>query len=355
MSRLAVYSDQPGGGDRFWLDSLGTIYGLSYDRSYPGGAETATWQMILDPRMQHRAWAPGRQIGIVCGVKTIWTGLLDNPTRGTVWTMNAIGSASSDSQRMLAIAPTSGNALNLDEVIDAAIARTPDGLPWIRSSTLPSLGATAAAIPSGTEYIDDILETVMAGQNTPTYWTLSDGLVVSAAAAPTVPTYILLATGVGGGRTLDGFVTDVVVTYQSATGQLSTVTVSASSRPFGRFEVPLDITSLGLIPSTQATAAGQSYLAINGARAKFTDLFTVTAGQLITIGGQAVDLATFEPGVLVNVLVTDPDAAGEVALESPVPMIVGYTTYDVDSGVLGVGSVDYSSDSLASALFTSAT
>lgn len=348
MSRLAVYSDAVGGGDRFWLDSLGIINGLSYARTNPGGALTATWQMVLDPRLQHRAWQPGRQIGIACGVATVWEGNLDNPSRGTVWTMNAIGSPSSDSQRFLAIAPTTENALNLDEVIDAAITR---GLGWSRASTLPSMPATAAAVQSGTVYLDEALQQVLGSQSALTYWTVSDGKVVSAATAPTSPTYLLLATGVGGGRTLDQFVTDVVVTYQSATGQLSTTTVSSSSRPFGRFEYPLDITALGQIPTSQATAAGQNYLALNGARAKFTDTLTVTHGQLITLGGQPVDLATFEPGPLINVLVTDPDSAGEVALEFPVPMLVGYTSYDVDSDVLQIGSVDYSSDSLASGLF----
>lgn len=352
MSRCCVYSEQVGGGDRFWLDELGLISGLSFNQSYPGGDETATWQMVLDMRAQHRAWAPGRQIGITAGTSTVWAGLLDNPTRDTVWTMNAIGSASADSQRFLAIAPTSGNALNLDEVITAAQSR---GLAWTAPSLLPSTPASGGSVPSGSIYIDDALAQVMAAQSTETFWSLSDGKVLTAGAAPTVPTYILLATGVGGGRTLDGFVTDVIVTYQSATGQLSTTTVSAASRPFGVFEVPLDITSLGLIPTSQATAAGNAFLALNGARAKYTDPFVVTAGQLITTGGQPIDGAIFSPGNLLNVIVTDPDSAGEVALSGPVPMIAGYTSFDVDSNVLTVGSIDYSSDSLAAGLFTSAT
>lgn len=349
MSRLCVASEQIGGGDRVWLDGLGKISGLRYSSSYPGGAATASWQIALDMRAQHRAWTPGREIGIWCGGSRIWHGELDNPNRDTVWQMNAIGRPS-DTKRFLAIAPTSDNAANLNEVVDAAIVR---GLGFVRPSSLPSISASAQ-IPSGSVYIDDALQQVTTGLTVPQFWSVDNHDVITTSVAPTSASLILFATGVGGGRVTQGFATDVVVTYLSATGVVSTVTVSASSRPFGVFEVPLDITDQGLLPMSQATAAGHAQLALNGVRLKFLDPFTVTYGQLVTIGGSPVDLATVRPGVGFNVIVTDPDSAGEVSLSGAVKCVGGVTDYDVDSNVLTLATTDYASDSLAEALFSGA-
>lgn len=346
-SRLCVFTEQVGGGDRIWLDSLAVVQGLRYSNTYPGGACTASWQMNLNARAQHRAWAPGRLVGITAGASTIWRGALDNPQRGTVWQFQAIGSAS-DAKRFLAIPGTSGNALNLSEILPNANTR---GLGWTLPGSYPSITSTS---PSGSMYVDEAIAEVIASQSTPNYWQLDAKFNLTIAAAPTSPSNILLATTPGGGRTLDAFVTDVTVVYQSATGVISTQTVSATSRPFGRFEAELDITAQGLIPDAQAVSAGQAYLAQNGARAKFTDAFTVTPGQLLTMGGQAVDLATFGPGGLFNVILTDPDSAGEVTLAQTVQCLAGFTDYDVDSGVLTLGTTDYSGDSLPQALFGAA-
>lgn len=350
MSRLNVYTEAPTGGDRFWLDQRGILSGLRYSKTYPGGAANASWQMVLDTRQQHRAWAPGRSVGISCGASTIWTGELDNPTRGTVWQMSAIGAAA-DAKRFLSIAPTSGNALKLNEVIDAAISR---GLRWTRPSSLPSAAASATS-PSGSIYIEDALADVLEQQSVPTYWQLDRNRNITAAAAPSTPTHVLMATTPGGGRTLDQFVTDVTVLFQdSATLQVSSVTVSAAFRPFGRFEESLDLTAQGLMTSTDATNAGATFLLVNGARTKFTDAFTVTDGQLLTVGGQRVDLATFDPGVLFNVILTDPDSSGEVTAKNIVTCLAGFTEYDVDAKTLTLGTTDYSSATLSSGLFSGA-
>ena len=62
-------------------------------------------------------------------------------------------------------------------------------------------------------------------------------------------------------------------------------------------------------------------------------------------------VATFEPGVMFNVIVTDPDSAGEVALAEIVQAVAGYTDYDVDSGVLTLGTTDCTLDTLPGSLF----
>lgn len=350
MSRGVIASEAPAGGDRFCLDQFAIIQGLVTATTYPGGDSVATWQMTLDMRAQHRAWTYGRKIKIAVGASEIWHGFLDNPTRDTVWSMTAYGLPSTTKQ-YVALAASDNNALNLDEVIDAAIAR---GMPLTRSGTFPSMppvaGGSPVTAPSGSQMIDDSLDQVATAQTSPTYWTTTTQGVMTMGAAPTVPSYILYATGVGGGRSVAGMVTDAFVMYQSASGVLSVDQRSAASRPFGRFEQVLDETTLGLIPSTTADTLGDAFLARNPASAKYTSTFTVTPGQLVTMGGVAVDLATVRAGFLANVIVTDPDSAGDVALAAIPNVLMGQTSYDWDADVLTLTPVYSAQDSLSALL-----
>lgn len=344
MSRLSVFTEAVGGGDRIWLDQLGIVAGVEYDTTYPGGDAEASWQITLDPGFQHRAVLYGRKVGIALGGSAIWHGYLDNPQRGTSWQMTAIGIAALG-QNYRAVAATSGNALALNEVVDAAITR---GLPWVRSGSLPTL--SGAFVPSATLSIAEALDQVAAGQSTETYWAVDTNGVLTMTAAPTTASYVLYATAPGGGRNLSGFATDVYVQYQSATGVMSTDLRSAASRPFGRFEAYSDQTGLQLIPSTQADALGDGFLARNGARLKFTNDFVVTPGQLVTLGGQAVDLAAVRAGFLANVIFTDPDSAGEVTLGAIPQVLFGAARYDADADNLTLTPVYAAQDSLQALL-----
>lgn len=340
-----MFSEAPTGGDRIWLDNLAIIRSLVYKTSYDGGDSQATWQMTLDMRAQHRAWNYGRNIGICCGGREIWHGHLDNPTRDTTWSMTADGLAA-DGLRYLAIDATTNNALKLDTIVDATIAR---GLGWSRPSALATMASTAASVPSASLTVAAALDQVASAQAAETYWTVDTFGTLTMGAAPTVPTYILYATGVGGGRTLEGFVTDAYVLYQSASGVETTDVRSVTSRPFGRFEQELDKTSLSLIPTSQADTLGDAFLARNSARAKWTGDFTVTHGQLVNMGGVAVDLATVRAGFLATVLVTDPDSAGEVTTGTT-NVLIGATSYDVDADVLTLTPVYTAADSLTALL-----
>lgn len=348
-NRVGIWSDDPDGGDLFWLDALGLKSSLRYSNIFPGGAYNATWQMVLDPRFQHRAVQQGRAVGLSLGGSTIWNGNLDNPVRGDVWQFTALGQNAAGKQ-YLAYTPTSGNALDLSEAISQANSR---GLGWnVVGSlpTVPTVGSDTATVPSASIYIDDALDQVSAAQATPPYWFLDRYGNLTMGPAPTTPGYIILATDTGGGRTLDQFATDAFVNYESASGVTSTVIRSAPSRRFGRFEAFLDETGLGLLASSQADAYGDSFIAKNGARAKFRNSFTLTRGQLQTANGATIDLALALPGVLATMLVTDPDSAGDVALADPSTILLGVTDYDVDSDVLTVTPTDVADDSITGLL-----
>lgn len=348
-NRVSIWSAAPDGSDIFWLDMLGRKSGLRYSNIYPGGAYNATWQMALHPKFKHRAVQQGRKIGLSCGGQTIWNGNLDNPVEGDVWEFTAIGQPA-DAKRFLAYCPISGNALDLSEAIANANTR---GLGWNvigALPTVPTVSGDTATVQSGTIYIDDALNEVSAAQSTPPYWYLDRYANLTMGPAPTVPGYIILATDTGGGRTLDAFVTDAFVTYQSTAGADSTVIRSAASRPFGTFEGALDETGLGLLAASQANAYGDSFIAKNGARLKFRDTFTVTKGQILTANGTPIDPALAVPGRLASMLVTDPNSAGDITPSGPPNILIGVTDYDVDSGLLTVTPTDVADDSLTGLL-----
>lgn len=346
MSRGIVSSEAAAGGDKFCLDNFAVIGGLVHETTYPGGDSQATWQMTLDMKAQHRAWDYGRLIKISLGASEIWHGYLDNPQRDTTWTMKANGLAAVTMQ-YVALAATSNNALNLNEIWDAAVAR---GMPLTRSGSFPAMSSTAAAVPSATQSVAASLDQVAAAQTAETYWVADTHGVAKMSAAPTTPTYILYATGVGGGRSLNGLVTDAFVIYQSASGVLSIDHRSVTAQPFGHFEQPYDQTALGLIPTSQADNLGDGFLARNSSKTKYTDTWSVAPGQLTTMGGVAVDLASVRAGFLANVVVTDPDSAGEVALAVIPNVLMGGTSYDWDAGLLALTPVYSAQENLTALL-----
>lgn len=337
MSRLQVYTEASIGSDRVYLDALGQVQALRILTNKTGDL-SATWQMSLDSRTDHRALTPGRFVSIPVG-GSAWQGVLGQPQRGSgdVWTFNAFGLPWM-TKNYTAVAATSGNGYKLDEVVDAAISR---GLPYTRPSALPALGAGEQGSGAGT--VADSLNTVCDTKGKT--WTVNRSRqIIAGPREPTTVAYILLANDTAGGRYPVGFVTDVIVTYiRSSDYSQQTITRSAASRPFGRVEYPLDITSRGAISTADAQEAGDNWLVKNGTRLQFTGAFTVTPGQLLTPGGSAVDLGTVQTlDGTVKVLLTDPDAAAGELASGPVNLPVGQTEYDVDADVLYLTPLDSS-------------
>jgi hypothetical protein len=334
-----VATEDPTGGNRIWLDSFGIVQGLRFSTNVHGDL-AASWQMQFDPRANHIALQPGRRVLIPSGAG-YWQGELNNPHRGDVWEFTVNGSADL-ATHYTAVASTSGNAWNLDEVVDEAIAR---GLQWTRPSALPT---TEGNQGSGSGSVADVLDAVCDAENY--LWRVSRGGALTAISRPsTTVAYLLLASDTGGGRSVQGFVTDVHVIYKDAADYaVKTVTRSVSARPYGRRELPLDVTSRGPISTARANSIGDNYLAKRGPRLDFTQAFTVAPGQLLTPGGTPVDNSIVEANDgAVKLLLTDPDtAAGELTYQAPT-INMGETDYDEDSGILTVTPLEVDRTGLA--------
>lgn len=316
------------------LDAVGAVSGLRFSTSVNGDL-AATWQMHLNSRTDHRALAPGRTVRIPIGATRAWQGILGNPRRGDVWEFTATGWQALG-QNYGSIAPTNGNALELDDVVDDAIGR---GLPWTRPAALPTV--PNGSEPSGYTRVVDVLNAVCDAKGK--VWTVDRDGQLTAADRPSTVAYLLQANDTAGGRTVRGFVTDVHVTYIDWNSYAQTTILrSVTSRPYGRFEDVLDLTDKGPISAAHAQDHGDNWLAKRGPRLRFTSAFSITPGQLLSPGGVPVDLATVQASDgTVRVMLTDPDsAAGELAL-GPVEVPVGETEYDVDSDTLTLTPLDH--------------
>src|SRR6185437_5220004 len=75
-----------------WLGQLGTVGGLQYSDSYPGGSDAMQCVMGCDPGFWHPAIGPGRIARVFRGALPVWEGVLSipQPTAGG-WALSATG------------------------------------------------------------------------------------------------------------------------------------------------------------------------------------------------------------------------------------------------------------------------
>lgn len=329
MSRQGVYSDAPQGGDRVWLDGLGIITGLTFSTAYPGGADAASWNFLVPEAFEHRALTPGRRIEILNGASRCWKGRLQEPTPGTPWNCAAVG-IGTEAANWRAFAPTSNNALALNEVVDQAIAR---GLQWTRSATLPTEAGTNQASASMT--VADAMSQVADDNNQ--YWKVDNRGAVTLGSAPASPTHLFYAVDTAGARTLNGFVTTLYLHYTDSTSKTVKTVVStnaAAALKFGPLEDEYDLTGVGTMAAGHAQQYSDALLAKLTPKTYFSDQYTATYGQVCSLGGQPVDLATIAAGIMIRVHYVTPSDTGELAHADAANVLIGATEYDSDTDTL---------------------
>lgn len=167
--------------------------------------------------------------------------------------------------------------------------------------------------------------------------------------------YILDASTTPGGRTVDGFATDLWAKYQPPitfkdTSNITQTTAgpaaliaaddnpgSTAARPFGRREAIYDTTPGGPITSTAAQVMADGALALVQPRANFTGSLPVVPGALLTLGGMPARLAQVRAGQVVRLVGVSPDPTlGELTFSTSFPIVIGGWAYDAiaDTAVL---------------------
>lgn len=344
---IQAYTVCADGTGRVPLDTLGVVSALSYATAVPGGDTTCTLSLSLPVDANPPALTVGRMLQVFDGPALVWGGTLDDPQRGTPWQVSGTG-LSTLAANYLALDASGNPTTDPNTAIDQAIAR---GLAWKRTATLP----TPTVTPSDF-YLATLLNAVAtaSGQS----WTVAaDGTVTMLTiATPTSADYILDATSTPGGRTIDGFATDLWAKYQppvtvkdSVTGTSSVIAgpvsmiaadknpSSSAPRPFGRREAVYDTTPGGPITSAAAQAMADGALALVQPRANFTGSLPILPGSLLTPGGMPARLAQVRAGQVVRLVGVSPDPTlGELTFSTSFPIVIGGWAYDAiaDTAVL---------------------
>lgn len=333
-SQVVTYA--PDGSQGTYLGSLGHVAQLKYSFACPGGADQMSCTLFTSARYRHAAMNPGRIVQVIRGSGAVWDGKLDDAvyTPGAGWGILAHGAGTFGSDYD-AVYTTWAN--NPDDAVNQAITR---GLRWVN----PGIGSPSGLwlgqkADSGSQTITDLLN--LATQKGGLTWYVSSrpqGNVLSVFPLPlssAVPSRVLVSNDPVG-RTLGGDVNVVWLRYlidQDAQGPavygLTSATEPASIARHQRMEEYADLSSAGLRTAGQAQAIGASILQ-RYQRAFFSGSFAVSYGQLLTTGGQPVDLGCEQAGMLVRLIATDYDFGGEITMY-PVNFLAGAYAYDDDT------------------------
>lgn len=334
-SQVVTYSGSNLANPR-WLGSLGHVMDLQYSFNCPGGCDKAQWLLEVEPNYRTNAMDPGRIVRIVRGASVVWDGILDEPQPGTNgWTMTAVG-AGNQGTNMRAFYTDAWPTNEPDESINNAISR---GLRW----TNPGIGQPAGAwfgqaVDQADQTISDLLNLVCSRGGL--LWYVNSqpsGMnVLSVFNLPTVPQYNLVVT-TPVGRTLGGNWNTIFLRYQasadnnttgaSATFGTVSVTNTQSVSLYGPMEQYVDLSNAGTMTAAQAETVGNYVLSIYQ-RVTFNSSFVIQPGQLLTTGGQPVDLGCVQAGCVIQLVLTDFGYGGEVTSQYPISFIVGTYSWD---------------------------
>ena len=320
-----------------WMGSLGHVMNLQYSTNIPGGSQTAQWTLEVEPGYRHAAMSPGRIVQIVRGASVVWDGTLDEPQPGTGgWTMTAVGSGAQGANTVAFYTdpwPTS----EPDESINNALTR---GLRWINPGVGSPAGAwLGQAIDPGDQTVADLLNLVCTRGGLSWYVNPqpgSAGNVLSVFQLPIAVNYLLVVT-TPVGRTLGGNWNTLFLRYQISADNTSSgapavygtvsVTNSASVALYGPMEAYVDLSNAGTMTAAQAQTVGNYILSIYQ-RVTFNGSFQVQPGQLLTLGGQPVDLGCVQAGAVCQLVLTDFGYGGEVTPQFPISFIIGTYLWD---------------------------
>lgn len=315
------------------LRGIGWVGDLSFKTTWPGGFLTVSWRMNLPAGYVHPALRQGSLVEVFENGLRLGYGRMAEPNREE-WAFVADGMQIALS-RCLALDAAKAPSTNLDEAITQAAARgwpvkVGAGIPATELSTLSESGAQGNYL---TALLDAYCETT--GER---WWVDASGAVSIAADPVDGDIDWVLTPGVPAMATAeDDYASLVVVRYVDAmTGTEPSAWLPASAEdatsatrhgPRERFE---DITALGLLTSSQATANAQAILDANGARPGFSQGVEVLTYQVTTPGGTAAHLSLIQAGQRVQhhgILSSDGSQWGTSARE----WVIGGTDYEAGS------------------------
>lgn len=328
----------PGSSAWQWLGTIGQVTALTYSYVCPGGCDQMTATVMVPAAYRTQLFNPGWQVKITRGGHQVWDGRMDEPQPSpSGWTLTAEGTGNRG-QDFLAIYSSTWPASQPDQSINGAISR---GLPWDNPGVgTPSGAWYGQAVDSGAQTITALLNLICTRGGLTWYVNSQPGGQpgddLSVFPLPTTVNRLLVAT-TPVGRTLGGDINTIFIKYEvtadnSTTGAAAvyattSVQNAASVAAHGVIETYIDLSDVGVQTATAAQAVGNAVLSVYQ-RASYAGPFTVSYGQLLTTGGQPIDLGTDQAGTVCKLILTDFAEGGEVVVTAPPQFITGAYSYD---------------------------
>lgn len=233
---------------------------------------------------------------------------------------------------------------------------------------LPPAGSwLGQQVDSAAQTITDLLNLCCTFGGT-TWWinTTAHGNYLSLLPLPVVPDRILVASDPVP-RTVNGQPTTIFERYQvtadnlngtGGTADVATYGVTSSTdapskAKYGATEEYLDLSQAGVLPAAAAQQVG-TYLLARYLRASFSEPVPVQPGQLLTLGGQPVDLGSETSLHVYRLAGSDFAYGGEPALMPPPAFLGGGYEYDDDSQTGAVTPFQYLASDIGSLLSAAA-
>lgn len=326
-----VRSSAPDNTNPIWLGTLGHLQGLTFGSVQPGGDDQLSIMLQIDPGIRGPALNPGRIIEVFRNSNLpLWSGSLAEPQGddGTGWTLTAVGRGvqGNDYQGYY-------SSWNLNDPVNQAIIR---GLRWKNPGI--AAGWLLQQPDNASFTVTDHMTNVTSKQGLT--WKVDRDGTATVFSLPSVVDRLLVVTDPVP-RTLYGDLTTVYLKYTSSDdGQgnqaySTTVTFNQGAiNVHNAHETYVDVTDAGVMSAAAAQAIGQ-FLLSKYTRAAWAGAFTVRPGQLMTLGGTPIDLATERAGHVYRVLKNDAPYGGEVKA-GPIEFIGGGWHYNDDDGTAGL-------------------
>jgi hypothetical protein len=328
----------PGSANWQWIGTLGQVTALTYGYICPGGCDSMSLTLMVPAAYRTQLFNPGWQVRITRGGHQVWDGVLDEPVPSAGgWSLTAVGTGNLGTD-YLALYTDTWPSGEPDESVNNAISR---GLPWVN----PGIGSPPGmwlgqAVDTGAQTVTALL-TLVCTRGGLTWYVNSQpggsfGDDLSVFALPTAPNRLLVCT-TPVARTLGGDINTIFIKYETAadnatSGAAATYAITSvqNAQDVAAHKVSetyIDLSDVGVMSQAAAQAVGNNVLQVYQ-RASFAGPFTASYGQLLTIGGQAIDPGTDQAGTVVQLILTDFGYGGEVTPQFPVTFIVGAYVWD---------------------------
>jgi hypothetical protein len=326
-----VLTTAPDGTDPQWLGQAGHFTQLTYSYSLPGGADQLSGVLQKPATSRIRAIDAGRITAVYRGGVRVWDGKMDEAVPGTGgWQVAAHGAGTFGAD----FAAYYTGSYTSDGPVNSAISR---GLRWVN----PGIGSGSTVFlpvtppDPASQTVTDHLNAITTPAGS--VWYVGGGNILTVYTPSwTTPTRILIATSPVP-RNLYGYPTVLYGRYQAtadnptsgaaATFATTSVTNNANAARHGHMEVFADLSAAGVMTATAARGILSAALARYVA-ASYGGSFTIRRGQLLTMGGAAVDLGSEQAGSVCQLMFAAGGYGGEVVPALPVTFLTGAYSYD---------------------------